>query len=146
VEVEGLLRLVASTLHALAARGFSRVDHWEARPGGWLPLPEPAHEKLEEPVGHLLNALESPAWRKVANARSFAVRLSGSGAVRADLTVRRVHRERAHAITLELYGPVDGRELRSIEGALRENLSIVRLHRSRTLDVPTTPPKGRPLA
>ncbi len=131
VEVEGLLRLAASALHALSSQGFSRVDHWEAHPGGWLPLPEPAHERLTEPVGHLLNALESPAWRKLANARSFAVRLSGTGEIRADLTVRRVHRERVHAVSLRLVGPVSDRDLRSIERALRENLSVVRLRVAR---------------
>lgn len=134
VEVEGLLRLTASVLHALSSEGFSRVDHWETRPGGWLPLPEPAHEKLTEPVGHLLNALQSPAWRKVANARSFAVRLSGAGDVRADVTVRRVHRERTHAISVALVGPLSDRGLRSVEGALRRNLSVARLRLARTLE------------
>jgi len=136
VEVEGLLRLTASVLHALSSQGFSRVDHWEARPGGWLPLPEPAHEKLTEPVGHLLNALESPAWHKVANARAFAARLSGTGNIRADVTVRRIHRERSHAITLTLVGPVSDRDLRSIERALRENLSVVRLRLARLNESP----------
>jgi hypothetical protein len=130
VEVEGFLRPAALVLHALASFGFSRVDHWEVRPGGWLPLPEPAHERLTEPVGHLLHALHSDAWKRVANARSFAVRLSGSGETRADVTVRRVHRERAHAITLELFGPVSERELHAIERALREELSIARLRRA----------------
>jgi hypothetical protein len=131
VEVEGLLRLVAKLLHALAARGFSRVDHWEVHPGGWLPLPEPAHERLVEPVGHLLNALRSNAWRRVAGARAFSARLSTTGVLRADFTVRRVHRERGHAITLELFGPLAEKELVSIERALREDLSIVRLRRAR---------------
>jgi hypothetical protein len=129
VEVEGLLRPAAMALHALASRGFSRVDHWEVRPGGWLPLPEPAHERLTEPVGHLVHALRSDAWKRVADARSFAVRLSGAGDMRADLTVRRVHRERAHAITLELFGSVSEGELHQVEHALREELSIARLRR-----------------
>ena len=131
VEVEGLLRLTANVLHALQARGFSRVDHWEVRPGGWLPLPEPSHERLVEPVGHLLNALRSPAWKKVAHAESFSVRLSTGKDLRADLTVRRVHRERGHAITLELFGTIPARELTGIEHALRAQLSIVRLRRSK---------------
>jgi hypothetical protein len=129
VEVEGLLRPAAMVLHALASRGFSRVDHWEVRPGGWLPLPEPAHERLSEPVGHLLHALASDAWKRVGDARSFAARLSGTGDTRADVTVRRVHREHAHAITLELFGPVSERELHSVERALRTELSIARLRR-----------------
>ena len=129
-EVEGLLRLTAGVLHALAARGFSRVDHWEVRPGGWIALPEPAHERLVEPVGHLLTALESDAWRKVGDARAFALRLSGAGDVRADVTVRRVHRERGHALTVELFGPVSERDLAAIERELRDVLSVARILRS----------------
>jgi len=129
VEVEGLLHPAAHVLRALASHGFSRVDHWESRPGGWLPLPEPAHERLTEPVGHLLNALHSNAWKRIGGARSFAMRLSGAGATRADVTVRRVHRERAHAITLELFGPMPERELHGIERSLREELSVARLRR-----------------
>jgi len=131
VEVEGLLRLTAEVLHALGSRGFSRVDHWEAVPGGWLPLPEPSHERLAEPVGHLLHALRSPAWRHVARARSFSARLSGSGDLRADVTVRRVHREWRHAITLELFGPATDRDVRGVERALRGAVSIARLRRAR---------------
>jgi hypothetical protein len=129
VEVEGLLRLTAAVLHALSARGFSRVDHWEVRPGGWLPLPEPAHERLTEPVGHLLNALRSEAWKRVADAHAFALRLSGSGDVRADVKVRRVHREHGHAITLELFGPMSERDLAGIVRELRADLSVARVQR-----------------
>ena len=130
--MEGLLRLTAKLLQALQHRGFSRVDHWEVQPGGWLPLPEPAHERLAEPVGHLLNALRSDAWHRVARARGFSARLSTSGELRAEFTVRQVHRERGHAITLELFGAVTSRELAGIERALKEELSIVRLRRTRT--------------
>lgn len=136
VEVEGLLRLTASLLRALQHRGFSRVDHWEVEPGGWLPLPEPVHERLAEPVGHLLNALRSDAWSRVARARAFSARLSTSGALRADFTVRQVHRERGHAITLELFGKVTAEELAGIERSLRAELSIVRLRRTRVRPLP----------
>lgn len=131
VEMEGLLRVTAELLHALGSRGFSRVDHWEAQPGGWLPLPEPAHERLAEPVGHLLNALKSPAWRHVARARSFSARVSGSGDLRANFTARRLHREWRHAITLELFGPASERDVRGIERALRAGIAIARLRRTR---------------
>lgn len=130
VEVEGLLRLSAAVLHALASRGFTRVDHWEVRPGGWLPLPEPAHERLEEPVGHLLHALKSEAWKKVAGANSFAFRLSGPEDLRADVSVRRVHREWGHAITVELRGVTSEGDVRRCEAALRGSLSVARLRRT----------------
>jgi hypothetical protein len=132
IEVEGLLATVARTLHALSSCGFSRVDHWEVHPGGWLALPEPAHERLAEPVGHLLNALRSDAWKHVGSARSFSVRLSGPDEVRADLIVRRVHRERGHAITLELFGRIPESFGRSVGVALRSQLAIVRTRRTAT--------------
>ncbi|MGD1100234.1 MAG: hypothetical protein ABR888_07855 [Thermoplasmata archaeon] len=135
VEVEGLLRPAALVLHALGSRGFSRVNHWEVRPGGWLPLPEPAHERLVEPVGHLVHALRSDAWKRVGDARSFAVRLSGPGELRADVTVRRVHRERAHAITLELFGLLSERELHAIEQVLGDELTVARLRRTESVAV-----------
>ncbi|HYB79506.1 MAG TPA: hypothetical protein VEG66_07100 [Thermoplasmata archaeon] len=138
VEVEGLLRLTAATFRALQRRGFSRVDHWEVRPGGWLPLPEPAHERLAEPVGHLLNALRSDAWRRVAHARAFSARLSTGGDLRADVTIRQVHRERGHAITLELFGTVAPKDLLGIERGLRDELTIVRLRRTRTRPLSAT--------
>jgi hypothetical protein len=111
------------------------VNHWEVRPGGWLPLPEPAHERLVEPVGHLVHALRSDAWKRVGDARSFAVRLSGPGELRADVTVRRVHRERAHAITLELFGLLSERELHAIEQVLGDELTVARLRRTESVAV-----------
>ena len=131
VEVEGLFRLVAGCLHALSRHGFDRVDHWEVHPGGWLPLPEPTHERLKEPVGHLLNALRSGAWKGVRQSRAFSVRLSGNGPLRADLTVRRVHRERGHSITVELRGAGAERASRGIERSLRDELVIARLRKAR---------------
>lgn len=128
--MEGLLRLTALVFHALASRGFSRVDHWEVRPGGWIPLPEPAHERLVEPVGHLVTALESRAWKRIAGARSFSARLSGPRTMRAEVTVRRVHRERAHAISLELFGEISESDVVGLERALRDEIAIARLRRS----------------
>lgn len=126
VEVGDILLLTAQLLHALTAQGFSRVDHWEATPGGWLPLPEPGHEGTTEPVGHFLRALQSDAWRSFASARSFAVRLSGGGGVRADLTVRRVHRERTASVSLDLWGTFPARVVRGVEGAIRARLPVLR--------------------
>jgi hypothetical protein len=126
VEQADLLRLVAGTLHAFSARGYNRVDHWEMTPGGWLPLPEPTHRTLAEPVGHLLRALASDAWQPHANAREFAVRLSGTPKSRADLIVRRIHRERGHSISIELRGIVTERELTALIRALRERVPLLR--------------------
>jgi len=126
VEPTDLLRLSAAALHAFSVRGFSRVDHWEVVPGGWLPLPEPTHRTLAEPVSHLVRALGSLEWRRLAPAREFSVRLSGHPKVRADLVVRRVHRERGHSITVDLRGWISPRELDGLVRALRERLPILR--------------------
>lgn len=126
VERVDLLRLSAAALHAFSLRGFSRVDHWEISPGGWLPLPEPTHPTLAEPVSHLVRALESAQWRRLSLAREFSVRLSGHPRIRADLVVRRVHRERGHSLTIDLRGTVGSRELEGLIRALRERLPILR--------------------
>lgn len=126
VEIGDLLRLTAETLHALASEGFSRVDHWESRPGGWLPLPEPSHREIIEPVSHMLRALKHERWRRLAEARSFAVRLSGPGPNRADVVVRRVHRERLHSISLDLAGKWSPTAVRDLAGALRRRLPVLR--------------------
>lgn len=139
VEVEGLLQVTASLLQGLSSLGFRRVDHWEVHPGGWLPLPERAHRQLVEPVGHLLAALESSAWRGVREAHSFGVRLSGVSGPRIDLVVRRVHREWTHAVTVEVRGEASPAELGRVERALRSSISVARL---RAYDHPARHPFG----
>ncbi len=126
VEAGDLLRLAGGLLHAMSAQGYSRVDHWEVEPGGWLPLPEPTHARVEEPVGHLVRALASDAWSKVARARAFSVRLSGPGAVRADVVVRRVHRERTPTLSIDLHGRITPSALEDLVGALRQRLPVYR--------------------
>ncbi len=126
VEQGDLLRLSAGALHAFSERGFSRVDHWEIVPGGWLPLPEPTHTSLAEPVSHLLRALKSAQWNRLAEARQFSVRLSGHPKIRADLVVRRVHRERGHSLTVDLRGWIVERELDGLVRGIRERLPVLR--------------------
>jgi hypothetical protein len=126
VEIGGLLRLTAGALHAFAGLGFRRVDHWEVDPGGWLPLPEPSHAQLAEPLGHLLQALEDPSWKGLAARRGFSVRLSGPGTYRADLEVRRLHRERRHSISIDLRGRFPKSTVQDVVDALRRRLPVLR--------------------
>jgi hypothetical protein len=126
VEQGDLLRLSAGVLHAFSSRKFTHVDHWEIDPGGWLPLPEPTHKSLEEPVGHLVRALQSSEWRPLSLASTFSVRLSGHPTIRSDLTVRRVHRERGHSITIDLRGRVSSREVDGLMRAIRERAPVLR--------------------
>ncbi|HXW66556.1 MAG TPA: hypothetical protein VEL82_01550 [Thermoplasmata archaeon] len=126
VEHGDLLRITAGALHAFSSIGFHHVDHWEMTPGGWLPLPEATHASLVEPVGHLLRALASDAWRPHASAREFAVRLSGPPRMRADLIVRRVHRERGHSMSIDLRGRIAPGEVLGIVRAIRERVPVLR--------------------
>jgi hypothetical protein len=127
VEAGTLIRLAAGTLHALAAQRFRRVDHWEISPGGWLPPPRPGKDRDDsEPVGELLETLEGGAWPTVASARSFSARLSDLGGQRVDVTVRRVHRERRHSLSLDLWGSWTKSTVSDLEGSLSSRLSVAK--------------------
>lgn len=127
VEKGTLVVLAAAALHAAAARKFRRIDHWEVSPGGWLPLPGSgvaSHE--DQPVGSLLDALERGAWESVGTARRFSARLSDSSGHRMDLVIRRIHRERRHSLSLDLWGDVTPEGAKGTEDAFKSRLPIVR--------------------
>jgi hypothetical protein len=126
VEVAGLLRMAGGTLHALSARGFRRVDHWEVSPGGWLPVPprSPRPGK-EETVGHLVKILEGENATAVAKARSFSVRLSDFHGNHVDVVVLRVHRQSHPAISLDFRGYYTRNELEALKGALSDRLPVL---------------------
>ena len=127
VEKGTLVLMAAATLHALAARRFRRVDHWEVAPGGWLPPPRPGKDPdAAEPVGELLEALESEAWASVGSARSFSARLSDLSGGRVDVIVRRVHRERRHALSIDLWGSWTKATVKDLEGSLSDRLPVIR--------------------
>jgi hypothetical protein len=125
VEAVDLVTLAGGTLHALANAGLDRVDHWEVEPGGWLPLPERPHAGDREPVAHLRRAVRSRAWERIASAHTFAVRLADRRNRRADVTVRRRHRERSHSISLGLYGGWTEAEVRNLLRSLRGDLPVL---------------------
>lgn len=125
-DAEDLLTMTAQALRAFYAAGFRRVDHWEARPGGWLPLPEPTHGRLTEPVAHLLRALSSELWAPVGKARGFAARLSGPEDLRLDFVLRRVHRERTHALSVDLWGTVRRGVVDDLVSRIHDRLPLVR--------------------
>lgn len=126
VERGTLVMMAAATLHALSARRFRRIDHWEVTPGGWLPPPTPGPNRGGiEPVGELLVTLEGGGWSAVASARVFAARLSDLSGNRIDVTVRRIHRERRHAMSLDLWGVWTQATVHDLEGSIRERLPVV---------------------
>jgi hypothetical protein len=127
VEGGSLILMAAATLHAMAARRFRRVDHWEVSPGGWLPPPLPrADPNAAEPVGDLLATLQSDAGSTLATARTFSARLSDLSGARVDVTVRRVHRERRHAVTLDLWGDWTKPTVQDLVGSISARLPVVR--------------------
>jgi hypothetical protein len=127
VEAANLLRLTAVTLHALSARRFRWIDHWEVHPGGWLPPPiRKSRTTTGEPVGELLTSFEGGAWASAATARSFSVRLSDREGNHVDMVVRRVHRRRRHALSLDLWGRWTREMVDDVTGSLASRLPVAK--------------------
>ncbi len=123
-----LVWLAVSTLHALDHRRFRRVDHWEVVPGGWLPPPEFASARKNGggTVGQLLDALQSAEQPSIAKARTFAVRMSDMRGNRADVVVRRVHRQRGHALSIDLWGSWTKETVSELTGSFATRLPVAR--------------------
>lgn len=128
VESADLVALAVQFLHALSARGFRRVDHWEVAPGGWLPPPGPGPGpgKAFEPVGALFETLSGPDASSIAGARTFLARLSDGEGNRLDLAIRRVHRQRRHSVSLDLWGSWTQEQVHGIVGAIAARLPVAR--------------------
>jgi hypothetical protein len=126
VEKGSLVQLAAAVLHALSSQGFRRVDHWEVEPGGWLPLPTKQKKPgAEEPVGDLLELLQSDIWSSIASARSFSARMSDFSGGRAEVVVRRVHRLH-HALTLKVWRTMTKGQVEDLKGAIDHRLPVTR--------------------
>lgn len=123
-ESPDLWKLTGAVLHGFSAVGFLRIFHWEADPGGWLPLPDGGSPRPETPLGQFLRALESSPWKATAGARSIALRLGARGNLHADIVIRRVHRERRHAISLDLRGLFPESTIHDVVGALHERIPL----------------------
>jgi hypothetical protein len=124
-ETPDLVLLAVGTLHALSARHFRQVDHWEVSPGGWLPLPSgKARRGSEEPVSDLLAVVESDAWSPLTEARTFSARLSDQQGHRVDVVVRRIHRPRHHVLSLDLRGVWTQETIHDLVGSLSARLPV----------------------
>lgn len=122
-EASDLVLLAVGTLHALSARRFRQIDHWEISPGGWLPLPAGRPRRgSEQPMGVLLGTLEDEAWSPLTKARSFSARLSDQQGHRVDLVVRR-ERQR-HAISLDLRGVWTRDMIHDLVGSLGQRVPL----------------------
>jgi hypothetical protein len=129
VEGADLVRLVAGALHALASLRFRRVDHWEVVPGGWLPPPQSGlpPSRMDEPLGALLHALEGDHRTTITQARKFSARASDLRGNHVDLVVQRVHRRRAHSLSVDLWGFWTKEMIADLAAALKERLPVVRV-------------------
>jgi hypothetical protein len=122
-QVPDLMLLAAGTLHALSARRFRQVDHWEVSPGGWLPLPTAQGRRgSNEPVGHLLAVLEGEGASPLLKARSFAARLSDGQGHRIDVVVRRA--QRRHTLSLDLNGVWTRDTIHDLLGSLAQRVPV----------------------
>ncbi len=120
-----LVLLTIGTLHALSARRFRQIDHWEVSPGGWLPLPaEKSRRGSNEPVGDLLAVLEGDGASPLLKARSFAARLSDQQGHRVDVVVRRT--QRRHAISLDLNGVWTRDAIHDLLGSVAQRVPVAR--------------------
>jgi hypothetical protein len=127
VEQGTMIEMAGAALHALAARRFRRVDHWEVAPGGWLPPPESSKDPEDsEPVGELLKTLESGRLPTKSAIASFSARLSNLSGARVDMILRHVHREGRHALSLDLWGAWSPADVKALEGAISTRLPVVR--------------------
>lgn len=127
MESADLLRLTAAALHALSSRRFRWIDHWEVHPGGWLPPPQrAAGHVVSEPVGEFLTALEGPVAARAARARSFSIRLSDRRGNHVDIAIRRIHRQRRHALSLDFWGLWTTVMINDVTGSLSSRLPFSR--------------------
>ncbi len=126
IESGDLLTLTAGALEAFASTGWRRVDHWEVRPGGWLPLRHAPRGPQIEPVRQFLDALRMSEWKAVADARELAARLADPHGNRLEVVVRRAHRERQHALSIDLHGSILRDAVHDLTAALHRRLPVLR--------------------
>jgi len=129
-ELGDLLTLTAGALLGFSAAGYQEVDHWEVRPGGWLSLHHTPRRPHAGSVNAFLEAMRLREWASVRNAREFAARLRGSSGRSLEFVLRRIHRERRHSLTVDLFGSLNERDVRGLVAALGRHLPL--LHASVT--------------
>jgi hypothetical protein len=121
-----LARLISGTLHAMSARRFRRIDHWEVAPGRWrLPPGGTDHEDAREPVGPLLKALGDGSLGSLAKVRSFSAQMSDLSGNRVEVVVRRVGAVHPHALSLDLWGHWTSAAVDDLTGSLAARLPVL---------------------
>jgi len=124
VESGSFGRRVVAALHGLSAKGFRSVVHWETRPAERIGAPGEG----DEPVSTLLATLSDEGGKGLAGAAAFRAVLADTKGNRADITLRRIHREERPGIILELTGAIPPDALHGLVGALAERLPLKSSH------------------
>ena len=124
VESGSFGRRVVAALHGLSSKGFRSVVHWETHPAERIGAPEEG----DEPVSTLLASLSQEGGKGLAGAATFRAVLADTQGNRADITLRRIHREERPGIILELTGAIPPDTLHGLVGALAERLPLKSSH------------------
>ena len=124
VEAGSFGHRVVAALHGLSARGFRSVVHWETHPPDRIASPGEG----EEPISTLLTSLSKDGGPGLAGASTFRAVLADTSGNRADITLRRIHREGRPGIILEMTGSIPPAELHGLVGALVQRLPIKSSH------------------
>ena len=124
VEAGSFGRRAVATLHGFSARGYRSVVHWETHPPELIGSPG----EDGEPISALLAALSQGGGKGLAGAATFRAVLADTSGNRADITLRRVHREDRPGIVLELTGTIPPAELHDLVSALAERLPLKSSH------------------
>ena len=124
-EMGSLVVLAGGALHGFSSAGYQYVDHWEVRPGGWLPLHHLPRSPQAVGVGALLQAMRLKEWKTAEGAREFAARLRGGDGRRLEFVLRRIHRERRHSLSIDLHGSFPPQHLHDVVAALGRHLPVL---------------------
>ena len=124
VEAGSFGRRAVATLHGFSARGYRSVVHWETHPPDRIASPGEG----EEPISTLLTSLSKDGGPGLAGASTFRAVLADTSGNRADITLRRIHREGRPGIILEMTGSIPPAELHGLVGALVQRLPIKSSH------------------